>query len=119
MSNESLNKVKWNTFVKQAKGSDITEIHVGREERGPLVVLKYNGKNRKGGRVTGEWAIDREGKDDAALAAAIKDLLERARKDFFVRREGGLQGDAFGSKQEEEGFKAKPIVGEAPPQPKK
>jgi hypothetical protein len=113
---EAMNKVKWNTFAKQAKGSDITEIHVDREDKGPQVVIKYNGKNRKGGRiVTGEWVIEKGEKDEAAIGAVIKEFLERARKDFFVRREGKLQGDAFGSKQEEEGLKAKPIVGEAPP----
>lgn len=113
---EAMNKMKWNTFVKQAKGSDITEIHVGREDRGAVVHIKYNGKNRKGGRlVSGEWLIEKGEKDEAAIGAIIKEFLDRARKDFFVRREGGLQGDAFGSKQEDDGLKAKPIVGEAPP----
>ena len=110
MAQETMNKVKYQTFAKQAKGADITEIHVDREERGTHVVLTYNGKSRKGGRmVTGEWVIDRTERDEAAVAAAVREFLERARKDFFVRREAGLAGDAFASKQDE-GLKAKPIV---------
>ncbi len=108
-----MNKVKWQTFVRQAKGADITEIHVDREERAAAVLVKYNGKNRKGGRVvTGEWVVEKAGKDAVAVAAAIHAFLDRARKDFFVKREPGLSGDSFASKQEEEGGKARTIVGD-------
>lgn len=113
MSQEQMNKVKYQQFVKQAKGSDITEIHVDRESRGTVVVVKYNGKNRKGGRIVqAEWLIDRSEKDEAKVDAEIRAFLDRARKDFFVRREPGLQGESFTSKQEEEGLRAKPIVKE-------
>jgi hypothetical protein len=107
---DAVNKRKWLLFVKQAKGATISEIHVAREDRGTNVLLKYNGKAPRYGRtVTGEWAIDAKGKDGPKVDEEITAFLERARKDFFVRREAGLAGEAFKSKQEEEGGKAKPL----------
>ena len=107
---DAVNKRKWLLFVKQAKGATISEIHVAREDRGTNVLLKYNGKAPRYGRVvTGEWVIDAKGKEDPKVAEEVTAFLDRARKDFFVRREGGLTGDAFKSKQEEEGDKAKPL----------
>ena len=104
-----VNSRKWMLFVKQAKGSNVTEIHVAREDRAGHAVLKYNGKARNGRIMTGEWVMDKEA-EAAAVDAEIRDFLERARKNFFVRREGGLGGDSWKSKQEEEAEKAKPLV---------
>ena len=105
-----VNKRKWMLFEKQARGADVTEIHVAREDGAGAVVLKYNGTSRRFGRkVTSEWVIDSKGKDPTALEQEVRAFLERARKSFFVRREGGLAGDAFRSQQEDEGEKAKPL----------
>lgn len=107
---DAINKRKYMLFAKQAKGATIQEIHVAREDRGTNVILKYNGKAPRFGRhVTGEWVIDAKGKEPAKVDEEVRAFLEKARKDFFVRREGGLGGEGFGSKQEEEASKAKPI----------
>ena len=114
---DAVNKRKWMLFVKQAKGATIQEIHVAREDRGTNILLKYNGKAPRVGRTTtGEWLIDAKGKEPAKVDEEIPGSLERARKDFVVRREAGLGGDAFKSKQEDEGSKAKPLESsEKPP----
>ena len=110
---DAVNKKKYLLFLKQAKGATISEIHVGREDRGTNVVLKYNAKAPRYGRMlTGEWIVDAKGKEPAKVDEEVRAFLERARKDFFVRREAGLAGEAFKSKQEEEGAQAKPL--EAP-----
>src|SRR5437016_8713179 len=116
---EAMNKVKWSQFVKQSKGLNITEAHVGREDRGPAsVVLHYNGQARNGRIVAGDWFIDAKDKDGAFVTGAIKEFLDRARKSFFVKREAGLEGDAFKSVQEEEAKKAKQLApAEAAPAP--
>jgi hypothetical protein len=107
---DAVNKKKWLLFVKQAKGATISEIHVAREDRGTNVLLKYNGKAPRYGRtVTGDWVIDAKGKEEPKVNEEIAAFLEKARKDFFVRREAGLGGDAFKSKQDEEAGKAKPL----------
>jgi hypothetical protein len=107
---EAVNKKKYMLFLKQAKGATISEIHVGREDRGTTVTLKYNGKAPRFGRImTGEWVIDSKGKEPAKVDEEIRSFLERARKDFFVRREAGLSGEAYKSKQEDEGAQAKPL----------
>ena len=107
---DAVNKRKWMLFVKQAKGATISEIHVAREDRGTTVLLKYNGKAPRYGRVTtGEWSIDAKDKEPAKVDEEIRAFLERARKDFFVRREGSLAGEAYRSKQDEEADKAKPL----------
>jgi hypothetical protein len=111
-----INSKKWMLFVKQAKGSNVTDMHVAREDRAGHVVLKYNGKARNGRIMTGEWVIDskvdQKDRPAAEVEAEVREFLEKARKNFFVRREGGLTGDAFKSKQEEEAEKAKPLVSE-------
>jgi hypothetical protein len=113
---DAVNKKKYMLFVKQAKGATVSEIHVGREDRGTNVILKYNGKAPRYGRMmTGEWVIDGKGKEPAKIDEEVRVFLERARKDFFVRREAGLGGDAFKSKQEDEASQAKPL--EAPAKP--
>ena len=107
---DAVNKRKWMLFVKQAKGATISEIHVAREDHGTNVFLKYNGKAPRYGRVvTGEWIVDAKDKEPAKVDDEIRAFLERARKDFFVRREGGLGGEAWKSKQDEEAEKAKPL----------
>ena len=107
---DAINKRKWMLFVKQAKGATISEIHVSREEKGGNVVLKYNGKAPRYGRVvTGEWLIDAKGKEAPKVDEEVRAFLEKARKDFFVRREGGLAGEAFKSQQDDEADKAKPL----------
>jgi hypothetical protein len=109
---EAVNKKKYMLFLKQAKGATISEIHVGREDRGTTTTLKYNGKAPRFGRVvSGEWVIDTKGVEPAKVDEEIRKFLERARKDFFVRREAGLAGDAYKSKQEDEGAQAKPLEG--------
>src|SRR5579871_3100727 len=105
---ETMNKVKWQQFVKQAKGLNIAEAHVKREDRGPTtVVLKYNGRARNGRIVSGEWVVESKDKDEAFVTSAIKEFLDRARKEFFVKRESGLEGNAYASTQEDEAKKAK------------
>jgi hypothetical protein len=112
---DAVNKRKWMLFVKQAKGATISEIHVVREDRGTNVYLKYNAKAPRFGRtVTGEWVIDSKGVEAPKVDDEIRAFLERARKDFFVRRGSGLAGEAFKSKQEEEGDKAKPLEAKEP-----
>src|SRR2546423_13740956 len=107
---DAVNKRKYMLFMKQAKGATISEIHVAREDRGTNVLLKYNGKAPRIGRtVTGEWTIDAKGKEPAKVDEEIRAFLERARKDFFVRREAGLAGEGYKSVQEDEGAKAKPL----------
>lgn len=102
----ALNKVKWIQFVKQAKGLNITDMHVSREK----AQLRYNGRARNGRIIQGQWAL--EGKDAAAQDGEIKTFLELARKEFFVKREGGLSGEAFKSAQDDAAAKAKQIVAE-------
>jgi hypothetical protein len=107
---EAVNKRKYMLFVKQAKGATVSEVHVSREDRGTNVVLKYNGTApRYGKRMTGDWLIDAKGKEPAKVDEEIRAFLERVRKDFFVRREAGLAGEAYKSKQDEEAAKAKPL----------
>lgn len=107
---DAMNKKKWMLFAKQAKGANIQEIHVVREDRGTTVILKYNAKAPRYGRVvTGEWTIDTKGVEPAKVEEGVRTFLEKARKDFFVRREGSLGGDAFKGKQDDEASKAKPL----------
>lgn len=108
---EAINKKKWMLFLKQAKGADVTEIHVGREDRAAAVVLRYNGKSRRFGRaVTAEWLIDSKDKEPAKVEAEVREFLERARKSFFVKREGSLAGEAYKSAQDDEAQKAKQLA---------
>jgi hypothetical protein len=113
---DAMNKKKWLLFAKQAKGADIQEIHVAREDRGTSVILKYNAKAPRYGRVvTGEWHIetkdqDAKDKDPAKVDEEVRAFLDKARRDFFVKREGGLAGDAFKGKQDDEASKAKPLA---------
>jgi hypothetical protein len=115
---DAVNKRKYMLFAKQAKGATISEIHVAREDRGTNVLLKYNGKAPRYGRVvTGEWIVDAKGKEPAKVDEEIRTFLERARKDFFVRREASLAGEAYKSVQEDEGAKAKPLEATEKPAP--
>ncbi|MBI3725800.1 hypothetical protein HY251_17880 [bacterium] len=108
---EAMNKVKWQQFVKQARGLNVTEAHVKREDRSPTqVVLKYNGRARNGRIIAGEWTIETKDKEEPYVTSAIKEFLERARKDFFVKRESGLEGEAFKSVQEEEAKKTQQLA---------
>ena len=113
---DAMNKKKWMLFLKQAKGADTQDMHVGREDRGGTVVLKYNGKAPRYGRVvTGEWVIDGKDKEAPKVDEEIRAFLEKARKDFFVRREGALAGEAYKGKQDDEASKAKPLEGAEKP----
>ena len=89
-----INNARYQTFLKQARGAEVREVHVSRLERGKPVVLQYNARTKTRGRLAGEWAIDR-GEDPAALEAEIKTALAMLRKDFFVRRGDGLTGEAY------------------------
>jgi hypothetical protein len=100
---DPLNNMKYTQFVRQARGLGIDDLHVSRGEKKDKVVLKYHGIARNKTRINGEWSIPR-----ADEAAGIKTFLERARKDFFVRRGEGLTGDAF--KDEKQDTEVKPIV---------
>src|SRR5215467_1020498 len=103
----ALNKAKWIQFVKQAKGLNIQDMHVKREDRGAKAVLKYNGRARNGRIIQGEWAIESKDKEASAVDGEIKTFLELARKEFFVKREGNLGGEAFKSVQDDEAAKTK------------
>jgi len=112
---DPLNNMKYTQFVRQAKGLGIDDLHVSRGEKKDKVILKYHGIAKNKTRLNGEWAIPR--KDEAAVATGIKTFLERARKDFFVRRGEGLTGDAF--KDEKQDTDVKPIVATEQPAEKK
>jgi hypothetical protein len=106
----ALNKVKWQQFVKQAKGLNITDVHIKREDRGGNALLKYNARARNGRIITGEWAIEAKGKEASAVDGEIRTFLELARKDFFVKREGDLAGEGWKSAQDDEAAKTKPLA---------
>ena len=117
---DAINKKKWMLFVKQAKGLDIAEIRIGREDRGGKAHLKYNAKAPRFGRmVVGEWLVELEGKDAAGVEGEIKAFLDKARKEFFVKREAGLTGEGYRAAQELEGEKAKVPLGPAEEPPAK
>jgi hypothetical protein len=105
----ALNKVKYQQFVRQARGAQISEVHVRRQDKGKAVHVQYNAKARKGrGQLNGVWSIARDEKSDEQIVTEIKTFLDLVRKDFFVKRGEGLQGDALAdAKQEAE---VKPIV---------
>ena len=108
---DPLNNMKYTQFVRQAKGLGIDDLHVSRGAKKDKVVLKYHGIAKNKTRINGEWAIPR--KDEAEVATGIKAFLERARKDFFVRRGEGLSGDAF--KDEKQDTEVKPIIASEQP----
>lgn len=106
----SVSKVRYQQFVNQARGQNVLEVHVNRQDRKNEVVIHYNGKapKKKGSRLTGQWRITRGEKDAAAIDGEIKAFLEMARKHFFVHRGEGLEDQKFAdAKQEAE---AKPII---------
>lgn len=100
MSKAGLNKVRYQQFLKQARGADVRDVHVSRVERGKLVVLQYNARPKGRGRITAEWAIER-GEDAAAVDNEVREVLGMFRKDFLVRRGEGLTGDAFADATQE------------------
>lgn len=104
-----VNRVRYQQFVRQARGLEVNELHVNRVDKRSAVLLQYNGRSRKGKqRLTGQWTIDRvakgetDEKTDEQLAAEIKEFLAMARKDFYVRRGEGLSGDAYADAQQEQ-----------------
>ncbi len=104
-----MNNVKYKQFVRQAKGANVTEIHINRVDKRSVVQLQYNGRAPKGrNRVNGQWLIDREERPDEAVVEEIKTFLSMARKDFFVRRGEGLEGETYADAKMEEAVK--PIV---------
>lgn len=92
---EQLNKQKYAQFVKQARGVDISEITVSKGEKRDKVVLTYIATARNRQRLHGEWSIPRGERAPEEVTADIQRFLSQARKDFFVRRGQGLEGDAF------------------------
>jgi hypothetical protein len=93
---EQLNRLKYQQFVRQARGNDIGDVQVTRVDRRDKVVLQYVATAKKSRqRLHGEWAIARADRTDDQVKAEIQKFLEQARKDFFVRRGEGLQDDAF------------------------
>ena len=98
----AVNKVRYQQFVRRARGANIGEIRVNRVDKKSAVYLKYNGKPPKGrGRLTGEWTVSRDEKSDEQIEEEIKAFLSRARKDFFVRRGDGLGGTAYADAAQE------------------
>lgn len=103
-----LNKMRFQQFVKQAKGVRLAEIHVNREDTPKDVVLKYNGRAPKGRtRLTGKWMILKGNRDEAAIDADVKAFLDEARKTFYVHRGEGLEDESFADTAME--AKGKPI----------
>lgn len=91
-----MNRLKYTQFVRQARGNDITDVQVSRADRRDKVVLKYLGTAKKSKqRLVGEWAVPRAERTDEQVNDDIRKFLEQARKDFFVRRGEGLQGDEW------------------------
>ncbi len=108
-----INGKNWTLFVKQAKGLAIDTVHVTREDRAGQAVLKYNGRARNGRIVSAEWKVDAKDKEPAKVDAEVREFLEKARKSFFVKREGSLAGETWKSAQDDEAAKAKTLVGSA------
>ena len=91
-----LNKIRYQQFVKQAKGIRLAEVHINRVDKRKNVILKYNGRVPKGrSRLTGEWSITKGERDEAAINDEIKTFLNEVRKTFYVHRGEGLEADAF------------------------
>ena len=91
-----MNRLKYAQFVKQARGNDITDIQVTRVDRKDKVVLQYQGTAKKSRqRFVGEWGVARAERSDDDVKADIRKFLEQARKDFFVKRGQGLEGDDY------------------------
>lgn len=98
----ALNKVKYKQFLNQARGVEIDELQVRRVDKGKVVLLQYHATSRKGRqRLNGIWSISREGKEEPEIVDAIKEFLTQARKDFFVKRGEGLEGDALADTTQE------------------
>jgi hypothetical protein len=98
-----MNKLKYTQFLRQARGNDINELQVSRLDRKDKVVLVYLGTARKSKqRFNGEWAIPRGAdRTDEQVKADISKFLEQARKDFFVKRGAGLQGEEWADAKQE------------------
>lgn len=91
-----LSKMRFQQFMKQAKGIRLAEIHVNRVDKRKNVVLQYNGRAPKGRtRITGEWLIAKGERDEAAINADIRAFLDEARKTFYVHRGEGLEDETF------------------------
>lgn len=92
----ALNKVRYQQFLKQARGVDASELQVRRVDKRGAVVLQYTARARKGGqRLNGEWSIERGERSDEDVRNDIKAFLDQARKDFFVKRGEGLGDEGF------------------------
>jgi hypothetical protein len=104
----AMNKVRFQQFLKQAKGLRLHEVHVRRINK-KSVILQYNGRASKGkSRLTGEWAIARGERDESAINEDINSFLGQLRKHFFVKRGEGLEDAVFGDEAME--AKATPII---------
>ncbi len=108
----AINNVKFQQFLKQARGVQVLELHVSRQDRRKDVLLRYNGKGtgKQGKALVGEWTIARGEKDEAALEAEVQKFLELARKHFVVKRGEGLTDERYADAAQE--TKVAPIVAE-------
>lgn len=98
----NINKVKFQQFVKQAKGQKIFELYVSREDRKSHVLLLFNGRApRQRNRLNGQWRIDIGDKDAAAVNAEVNEFLATARKHFIVERGTGLEDEVFADAEHE------------------
>ena len=92
----AVNKVRFQQFLRQARGANVHEIHVNRLVKRNAIVLRYNGRApKKKQRVTGEWQITKGERDEAEITADIHAFLAMAREHFFVHRGEGLEDEAF------------------------
>ena len=99
----SMDKMRFQQFVKQAKGNKIFEIQVSREDKASAVVLSYKGKaHRQRNVLNGRWTIKKGEQDDAALTQAVQDFLAMARKHFIVQRGPGLEDEAYADAAQEQ-----------------
>ena len=98
----ALNKVKYKQFLNQARGAQIQEVHVRRQNKGKAVQVQYQARARKGrGLLNGVWSIPRADKSEDQITGEIKEVLDMLRKDFYVKRGDGLSGDALADAAQE------------------
>jgi len=106
-----LSKKRWSQFVSQARGANVLEIRIKRQDKRNAVVLRYSGQvPKKKSRVNGEWSISRGGREAEALDADVLAFLNQAREHFFVHRGEGLEDEKYADGAME--AKGTPIKGE-------
>ena len=106
----AISKARFQQFLRQAKGVQLNEIHVRRQNKKKFVTLQYNGRTLKGkGRMAGEWQIPNDAEE--TVTENINAFLAQARKHFFVKRGEGLEGDVYSDAAMDK--KVVPIVAES------